>query len=387
MVWNMRLDSKSKKNLLGASLREMEDLIAEIGEPRFRARQIYTGIYRRRLRDWGGFTDLSLPLRQKLAARFDIQYPREVHVFESSDGTRRYLLEVARGNRIESVYIPEDKRDTFCISTQVGCAVGCLFCVTGKLKMRHNLTAGEIVGQILTLQADRPTTLKRLNLVFMGMGEPLLNYDNVMAALRLITDPLGMSISPRRITLSTAGIVPGLERLAGENLVPNLAISLSATTDEVRDALIPINRKWNLATLLAACRGFPLEPRRRITFEYVLIAGTNDSPEDAQRLVKLLKGLRTKVNLIPLNSDPWVPHEAPSEERVLAFQQILVDHHVTAYIRRPRGTDISAACGMLAGRSQESGVRSQEKSKNRMVQGERGRWPPSGIDLLPRQKA
>jgi 23S rRNA (adenine2503-C2)-methyltransferase len=355
----MRPHSKNEKNLLGASLLELEDLVAGIGEPRYRARQIYTGIYRRRLRAWDSFTDLSVTLRQQLAARFDIHYPRTVQVFESSDGTRRYLLEVARGNRIESVYIPEDKRDTFCISTQVGCAVGCLFCVTGKLKMRHNLTAGEIVGQILALQADRPTTLKRLNLVFMGMGEPLLNYDNVMAALRLITDPLGMSISPRRITLSTAGIVPGLERLAGENLVPNLAISLSATTDEVRDALIPINRKWNIATLLAACRGFPLEPRRRITFEYVLIAGTNDSPEDAQRLVRLLKGLRTKVNLIPLNSDPWVPHEAPSEERVLAFQQILVDHHVTAYIRRPRGTDISAACGMLAGRSQESGVRSQ----------------------------
>jgi 23S rRNA (adenine2503-C2)-methyltransferase len=355
----MQPDCNGKTNVVGASLREIEDLAAEIGEPRFRARQIYAGIYDRHLRDWDRFTDLSSSLRQKLAARFDIRYPRTEQVFESSDGTRRYLLEVSGGNRIESVYIPEDKRDTFCISTQVGCPVGCLFCVTGKLKMRHNLTAAEIVGQVLALQADRPTLLKRLNLVFMGMGEPLLNYDNVMAALRLITDPAGMSISPRRITLSTSGIVPGLERLAGEDIVPNLAISLSATTDEVRDTLIPINRKWNIAALLDACRAFPLEPRRRITFEYILIAETNDSPEDAHRLVKLLKGLRTKVNLIPLNADPWVPFTPPDEEHVLAFQKILTDNHITAYIRRPRGTDISAACGMLAGRSQESGIRSQ----------------------------
>ncbi|MBP1598593.1 MAG: rlmN [Acidobacteria bacterium] len=344
------MENSESYNLTGATLAEIEALAAEFGEPRYRARQIYSGLYRRRLRDWDSFTDLARPLREKLRGRFTISYPETVRVFVSSDGTRRYLFQVEGGQRIESVFIPEDRRDTLCISTQAGCAVECLFCVTGKLPMRRNLTAGEIVGQVLALQEDRGADSKRLNIVIMGMGEPLLNYDNVMKALRLMTDPLGLSLSTRRITLSTSGIVPGLQRLAQEDLVPNLAISLNATTDEVRDRLIPINRKWNIASLLDACRRFPLEPRRRITFEYVLIEGLNDAPEDARRLVKLLKGLKKKVNLIPLNPDPWVPLKAPSEERVLAFQKILHENHLTAYIRRPRGNDVSAACGMLAGR-------------------------------------
>jgi 23S rRNA (adenine2503-C2)-methyltransferase len=351
----VRSNLNGTQNLIGISLAELERLIEELAEPRFRARQIYAGLYRRRLRAWEEFTDLARPLREKLAARFRIDLPAVVQVFHSSDGTRRYLLEVAGGHRIESVFIPEEKRDTFCISTQVGCAVGCLFCVTGKLPMRHNLSPGEIVGQVLALQGDRPTDLKRLNVVIMGMGEPLLNYDHVMQALRLMADPLGMAISTRRITLSTSGIVPGLERLASEDLIPNLAISLNATTDAVRDMLIPINRKWNIAALIEACRKFPLEPRRRITFEYVLIEGLNDTPEDAHRLVRLLAGLKKKVNLIPLNADPWVALKSPSEERVLAFQKILVEHHLTAYIRRPRGDDVSAACGMLAGRDYPRG--------------------------------
>ena len=349
------METNAKGNLLGASLAEIEAIMAEINEPRFRARQVCAGLYRRRMRQWEGFTDLARPLREKLGGRFIIAYPEAVKMFQSSDGTRRYLFEVSGGHRVESVFIPEEKRDTFCISTQVGCAVECLFCVTGKLPMRRNLSAGEIVGQVLALQSDRQTDLKRLNVMIMGMGEPLLNYDNVMKALRLMTDPLGMSISRRRITLSTSGIVPGLERLAQEDLIPNLAISLNATTDAVRDVLIPINRKWNIATLLEACRRFPLEPRRRITFEYVLIAGINDTPEDALRLVQLLKGLKKKVNLIPLNADPWVPLKTPDEGRVLAFQKVLIEHHLTAYIRRPRGDDVSAACGMLAGRDYPKG--------------------------------
>jgi len=344
------VEEQGMTNLIGASPAEIAAIAAELGEPRFRARQICAGLYARRYQAWDAFTELAKVLREKLSARFLIAYPQTLEVFQSSDGTRRYLLEVAGGHRIESVFIPEEKRDTICISTQVGCAVECLFCVTGKLPMRRNLTAGEIVGQILALQSDRGTDAKRLNIVIMGMGEPLLNYENVMKALRLMTDPLGMSIPKRRITLSTSGVVPGLERLAQEDLVPNLAISLNATTDEVRDRLIPINRKWNIATLLDACRRFPLEPRRRITFEYVLMEGVNDTPEDALRLVGLLKGLKKKVNLIPLNADPWVPLKTPSEERVLAFQKILIEHHLTAYIRRPRGNDVSAACGMLAGR-------------------------------------
>jgi 23S rRNA (adenine2503-C2)-methyltransferase len=356
-------------NVIGASLAEIEALAAELGEPRFRARQIYSGLYAHRRLAWDAFTELAKSLREKLSARFLIAYPQTLEVFQSSDGTRRFLLEVAGGHRIESVFIPEEKRDTLCISTQVGCAVECPFCVTGKLPMRRNLTAGEIVGQVLSLQSDRGTDAKRLNIVIMGMGEPLLNYDNVMKALRLMTDPLGMSISTRRITLSTSGVVPGLERLAQEDLVPNLAISLNATTDEVRDRLIPINRKWNIATLLDACRRFPLEPRRRITFEYVLMEGVNDSEEDALRLVSLLKGVKKKVNLIPLNADPWVPLKTPSKERVLAFQKVLVEHHITAHIRRPRGNDVSAACGMLAGRDyrQEDGAHLPPKRANSAV--------------------
>jgi 23S rRNA (adenine2503-C2)-methyltransferase len=284
-----------------------------------------------------------------------VEYPNVVRVFQSRDGTRRYLFDVPPEHKIESVFIPEEQRDTFCISTQVGCAVECLFCVTGKLPLRRNLSAGEIVGQVLALQTDRGTVPKRLNIVIMGMGEPLLNYDNVMRAIRLITDERGMALSPRRITLSTSGIVPALRRLSDEPVIPNLAISLNATTDEVRDVLIPINRKWNIASLIEACREFPLEKRRRITFEYVLIEGVNDTPEDAHRLVALLRGLKKKINLIPLNADPWIPLKTPGEERVLAFQKILADHLITAYIRRPRGDDVSAACGMLAGREQPRG--------------------------------
>jgi len=254
----VQVASNEKINLVGASLEEIEALAAELGEPRFRARQIYAGLYRRRLRTWESFTDLAKPLREKLSQRFVITCPDAVRIFQSADGTRRYLFEVSGGHRIESVFIPEEKRDTFCISTQVGCPVACLFCVTGKLPMRRNLSAGEIVGQVLALQANRGTDLKRLNIVIMGMGEPLLNYDRVMKALRLMTDPLGMSISVRRVTLSTSGVVPGLERLAQEDLVPNLAISLNATTDAVRDRLIPINRKWNIAALLDTCRRFRL---------------------------------------------------------------------------------------------------------------------------------
>ena len=338
------------RNLVGASLDEIEALVTGLGEASYRARQIFTGIYRRRVRSWESFSEISKPLRERLKRLFTIDYPRILQVFQSADGTRRYLFEVPPGRRIESVFIPEERRDTFCISTQVGCAVECLFCVTGKLPLRRNLDAGEIIGQVLALQEDRGTIAKRLNIVIMGMGEPLHNYDNVMKAIRLMVDPRGLGLSPRRITLSTSGVVPGIQRLGTEPVIPNLAISLNATTDEVRDVLIPINRKWNIATLLDACRNFPLEARRRITFEYVLIEGVNDTPEDARRLAGLLKGLKKKVNLIPLNPDPWIPLKSPGEERILAFQKILIDAHITASIRRPRGEDVSAACGMLAGR-------------------------------------
>jgi 23S rRNA (adenine2503-C2)-methyltransferase len=341
-----------KINLVGKNLSEIEAAIAAMNEPAYRARQIYAGIYQRLFRSWDQFTDLAKPFREKLKGQFVIEYPEVRHVFVSKDNSRRYLMELPAGHKVESVFIPEERRDTFCISTQVGCAVGCLFCVTGKLQMRHNLAPGEIVGQILALRSDRDTVPKRLNIVIMGMGEPMHNYQNVMAAISLMTDDKGMSISPRRITLSTSGVVPGIKKLAEEPVIPNLAISLNATTDDVRDKLIPINKKWNIAALLEACRSFPLERRRRITFEYVLIEGVNDTPEDARRLARLLSGLKKKINLIPLNADPWISLKTPPEERIQAFEKILVDHHITVNIRRPRGDDVSAACGMLAGREQ-----------------------------------
>ena len=337
-------------NLVGMTSAEIEAAIAELGEPGYRARQIYAGVYRRLWRDWDQFTDLGKPLREKLRARFTIEYPEISRIFVSRDGTRRYLFDVGPGRRIEAVFIPEESRDTLCVSTQVGCAMGCLFCATGRLPMLRNLSAGEIAGQVLALEADRGVQAKRLNIVIMGMGEPFNNYENVMAALRLMTCAEGMSISPRRITVSTSGIAPGIERLACEPVKPNLAISLNASTDDVRDRLMPVNRKWNIAALLDACRGFPLAERRRITFEYVLIGGVNDSIDDAHRLVRLLGNLRYKVNLIPLNADPSLEFRPPSPERVEAFTKTLADHYVTASVRRPRGEDISAACGMLAAR-------------------------------------
>ncbi|MBN2241076.1 MAG: 23S rRNA (adenine(2503)-C(2))-methyltransferase RlmN [Acidobacteria bacterium] len=342
------MEHQRKRNLVGAGPEEIRDILAGLEEPGYRARQIYAGIYARRLRSWDAFTELGKPLRERLKGRFSLEYPPVLRVFESKDGTRRFLFELSPGQRIEAVFIPEEKRDTVCISTQVGCAVGCLFCATGRLPMQRNLTTGEIVGQVLALEEDRAAAAKRLNVVIMGMGEPLLNYDNVMRAIRLMADGGGMSVSPRRITLSTAGVVPGILALAAEPVVPNLAISLNATTDAVRDTLVPINKKWNIDALLGACRGFPLESRRRITFEYVLIGGVNDSPIDAHRLAKLLKGMRKKVNLIPLNAADSISLKPPDPERVLQFQKILIDRHITANIRRSRGADIAAACGMLA---------------------------------------
>ena len=337
-------------NLVGMTSVEIEAAISELDEPKYRTRQIYAGMYGRLWRDWDQFTDLGKSLREKLRARFSIKYPEVNKVFISRDGTRRYLFNVGPGQRIEAVFIPEESRDTLCVSTQAGCAMGCLFCATGRLPMLRNLSAGEIAGQVMALEADRDAKVKRLNIVIMGMGEPLNNYENVMSALRLMTCGEGMSISPRRITLSTAGIVPGIERLASEPVKPNLAISLNATTDAVRDRLMPVNLKWNIAELLDACRRFPLAERRRITFEYVLIGGVNDSDEDARRLAGLLGNLRHKVNLIPLNADPSLGFKPPVTERVEAFARTLAEHYVTTSVRRPRGEDIAAACGMLAAR-------------------------------------
>lgn len=346
-----------KLNLIGLTLPELENIMTGLGEKPFRARQIYRSIYRRRQFEFTGMTDLAKDFQARLDSQYAVRPPAVERVFQSMDGTRRYLLSLADGQAIESVYIPDGRRRTLCISTQVGCAIGCTFCVTAKMGLIRHLTPGEIVGQILVLLNDVGAEYEgstRLNVVLMGMGEPLHNYDNTMRALALMADEHGMGISPKRITLSTSGLVPALKKLAQEPVVPNLAVSLNASTDAQRSELIPINRRWNLQELLQACRELPLPNGRRITFEYVLIAGVNDTLDDARRLTKLLNGQRAKVNLIPLNWDP-VLHGmgTPQGDRILAFQRVLTDHHFTARIRRPRGLDISAACGQLAARHRE----------------------------------
>ena len=329
---------------------ELTELEAELEGRRiepFHARQLYRWIHKRGTTDVDRMTDLSRPLRQIVKTEFALTTPDAVKDQRSVDGTRKFLLELADRHRIEAVFIPDTPSMTFCISTQVGCAMSCGFCLTGKMGLVRNLTAGEIVGQVRVLATATGLLDQPFNIVLMGMGEPLHNYDNTMKALRMLHSEHGLAVSPRRVTLSTVGIVPGLERLAREPLMPNLAISLHATTEDQRTALVPPNRKYSLAAILDTCRRFPLKKRSRITFEYVLLAGVNDAPEDARRLAKLLVGIKSKVNVIPLNPAPGIPYERPSDERVNRFAQLLADHHVTISVRKSRGRDIRAACGQL----------------------------------------
>jgi 23S rRNA (adenine2503-C2)-methyltransferase len=340
------------RELLGLTSPDLCEFLESVGEKPFRGRQIYHSIYRLRQFRLDHFTNLSLSLRRKLEQLSCITLPA-VHTSQLSvDGTRKYLFQLTDGEKIESVLIPEAARNTLCISTQVGCPMDCQFCLTALVGFARNLTAGEIVGQILYIFCDQLKTNgdsgpKTTNVVLMGMGEPLLNLQNVTKALSLMADPAGMGIPSHRITLSTVGLVPKILELARAPVVPNLAISLSATTDEVRNKLMPVNRKYRIAELISACRQFPLAPRQRITFEYVLIDGVNDSDGDARRLVQLLSGLRAKVNLLPLNPGQTNGMRPSPPNRVLRFQQILTTKSVATYIRTPRGSDIFAACGQL----------------------------------------
>jgi 23S rRNA (adenine2503-C2)-methyltransferase len=326
---------------------ELEDALVELGAPRFHGRQIFHWIHRRGVTDPSGMTDLGRALRAELADQFVIGTPSVISRQVSADGTTKFLLGLGDGRRIEAVYIPDTPAQTFCISTQVGCAMACAFCLTGKMGLMRHLTAGEIAGQVRVLALETGLADRTFNIVLMGMGEPLHNYDATMKALRMLADEQGLAVHPRRITLSTVGVLPAMERLAQEPIMPNLAVSLHATTDEDRSAIVPINRKYGLEELIEACRQFPLAKRRRITFEYVLLAGVNDTPEDARRLAKLLAGIKAKVNLLPLNAAPGIPFERPSDERVDAFAKILADREVTVSVRRSRGRDIRAACGQL----------------------------------------
>jgi 23S rRNA (adenine2503-C2)-methyltransferase len=342
------------KEILGLTSQELCGYLSERGELCFHGRQIYRAVYAHRKSSFDEITELSKPLRAKLTKLAQVTFPSLRTLQQSTDGTEKYLLELSDLRMIEAVWIPEERRITLCISTQVGCAMDCQFCLTALMGYSRNLTAGEIVGQILYIlrdheRRDRPGSShqKPINIVLMGMGEPLHNFSEVVKALVLMTDPEGLSLHRHRITLSTVGLVPKILELAKTPVVPNLAVSLSATTDEVRDRLVPINRKYPIRELLEACARFPLGSKQYLTFEYVLIDGVNDSDQDARRLVKLLARLRAKVNLLPLNPGNFHDLKPSSPERLLRFQGILVSKSLSAFVRRPRGIDISAACGQL----------------------------------------
>jgi len=314
------------------------------GQPPFRASQIYDAVYRQRAADLAGISNLPKPLRARLAEDLPVGLPEVERRYASTDGTVRFLLRLADSKTIETVWMPEDDRATICISTQIGCPVDCKFCLTALLGLERSLTAGEIVGQVL--KAAGTALVSRLNIVMMGQGEPLLNLANVIKATRLLTDPKGMAISPRRITLSTSGIIPKIAELGREPVRPKLAVSLNASTEEQRRALMPITRKYHLNDLIDACRAYPLRPWEKLTFEYVLLKGVNDTDADARRVVRLLANLDAMVNLIALNPGPGIPFATPEPARVASFQAI-VRSSMPCFIRKPRGLDVYATCGQL----------------------------------------
>ena len=323
--------------------------LAHSVSPPFRATQIFKSIYQRWLTSFEEMTDLPKSARAALAGEWDAQLHAVHRRFDSIDGTRRYLVRLADGEFAETVYLPEEHRNTICISSQIGCALACTFCLTGQLGLTRHLNAGEIVTQVLLAQRDNLPWEERdhFNIVLMGMGEPLHNYDSVMKAVRILHDRNGLNMSMSRITLSTAGLLPGIERLATEPDIPNLAISLTGATNMKRDELMPINRKYPIEALIAAVRRFPLKHRKRVTFEYVLFKGITDSKEDARHLVRLLRGLPAEVNLIPFNEAEELDYKRPSDAAIRQFQSILTEEHIDAFVRRNRGNDISAACGQL----------------------------------------
>jgi 23S rRNA (adenine2503-C2)-methyltransferase len=341
------------RNLVGLGREALAAEMAEFGAEPFRARQLWHWIYNRGATDFGVMTSLSKPFRERLSARYELSRPAVSRSLVSTDGTRKWLLRFPDGEEVETVHIPEEDRGTLCVSSQVGCTLTCSFCHTGTQRLVRNLTAEEIVGQVMIArdalgewpspQDDRQVT----NIVLMGMGEPLYNYDNVAAALKIVMDPEGLSISRRKITLSTSGVVPMIHR-CGAELAVNLAVSLHAVRDDIRDRLVPLNRRYPIAELLEACRTYPGSSNaRRITFEYAMLKGVNDSPSDARALVRLLAGIPAKVNLIPFNPWPGAPYECSSDAAIKAFSDIVFAAGYSAPVRTPRGRDILAACGQL----------------------------------------
>jgi 23S rRNA (adenine2503-C2)-methyltransferase len=353
-----RLPEGGLPNLVGMTRDGLADALRAAGTPddqvAMRTRQLWQWIYHRGVADFAAMTNLARDYRALLAEHFTVERPEIVTRQISEDGTRKYLLRIAGGHEIETVYIPEEDRGTLCVSSQVGCTLTCSFCHTGTQRLVRNLTAAEIVGQVLVARDDlgdwgrAPVEKRRVsNIVLMGMGEPLYNFEAVRDAMKIAMDGEGLALSRRRITLSTSGVVPEIARV-GEEIGCLLAISFHGTTDAVRDALVPINRKWNIAALLDACRAYPrLSNSERITFEYVMLKGVNDSDADARRLVKLIAGIPAKINLIPFNPWPGAPYERSDPERIEAFGRIVNRAGYASPVRTPRGEDIMAACGQL----------------------------------------
>ena len=356
-----KLPDSGRVNIVGLTRDQLRQALIDAGTPekqaKMRVGQVWQWVYHWGVRDFAQMTNLAKDYRALLAERFEIALPEVVTRQISDDGTRKYLLRIAGGHEVETVYIPEEGRGTLCVSSQVGCTLTCSFCHTGTQKLVRNLTAGEIVGQLMLARDDlgewpepgAPKDETRLvsNIVLMGMGEPLYNFDAVRDAMRVCMDNEGLSLSRRRITLSTSGVVPEIARTA-EEIGCQLAVSFHATTDEVRNVLVPINKRWNIATLLDALRDYPrLSNSERITFEYVMLAGVNDSDEDAHRLVELIRGIPAKINLIPFNEWPGAPYKRSSNNRIHAFADIIYKAGYASPIRTPRGEDIMAACGQL----------------------------------------
>ena len=336
-----------RPNLFGLEQASLAGVLRELGEPAYRSRQVYSWLYRKRARSVDEMTNLTKELRRRLGEAWDLRWPEVQERSLSYDGTRKYLFRLEDGATIESVYIPEESRRTICISTQAGCPLKCVFCLTGIAGYKRNLKAWEILGQVATVMEECPQAPLPWNVVVMGMGEPLLNYEATVTALRVLMDPEGFAVPPKKLTLSTVGILPALEKLMQEPVRPNLAISLHAPNPVLRRALMPIEQKYELPEVMAAALRYPIPRGGLVTFEYVLLRGVNDAPAQARELVRLLGGHRVKVNLIPLNPAPDIPFAAPAPEAVDAFCRILADAHVTVSVRRPRGQDILAACGQL----------------------------------------
>ncbi len=355
-----------KTDLKNLTLSDMEQFLQGQGKERFRATQVFKWIYQRDARSFREMTNISKTLREELEATAFIGNLETEAVEEGSDGTRKYLFTLSDGASVESVLIPDEGRNTLCVSSQVGCAMGCRFCLTGTFRLTRNLTTSEIINQIMAVRRDADIR----NIVMMGMGEPLHNLDNVIPAIRIMIDGNGLQFSNRRVTVSTCGLVPEMERLGRELPNVNLAVSLNATTDELRDLIMPVNRRYPLRELLQACREFPLPGRRKVTFEYVMLGGVNDSLEDAKRLLRLISNIPSKVNLIPFNEFEGCDFRSPTRAAIDAFHRYLIDRHVTVITRDSRGSDISAACGQLKGRlatgartSEQSGIGRQDEKK------------------------